>query len=378
MKKALSLALALIMIFALGMVSVSAEEGRVTSQGVGQGIDGDVVVEIEADANTIYSVTVLEQNETPGIGSVAVEKLPDAVVAANSIMVDGISGATVTSTAIKTAIVEALKAAGIDPAPFEVEQTKAEVLEKTPVTLDCDVVVVGAGGAGLTAAVRATQEGAKVLVLEKMPMVGGNSLKASGGMNCANTKFQEAAGITDSGVKEFIEDTMNGGHQLNDISLVTTLAENSAEAVEWLESIGAPLPKVAATGGTMHKYLHSPEDGSPVGSYLVAKLSEEAEKQHDKGDDDIVDTERADQPVAAHALHGSQEGHHTHVDGVAVVENPEGAADDENEDNDVGLVDEAVEQSAKHLPRLWRRVYAMERIVQYHFAAVNRLPHVFA
>ena len=279
MKKALSLALALIMIFALGMVSVSAEEGRVTSQGVGQGIDGDVVVEIEADANTIYSVTVLEQNETPGIGSVAVEKLPDAVVAANSIMVDGISGATVTSTAIKTAIVEALKAAGIDPAPFEVEQTKAEVLEKTPVTLDCDVVVVGAGGAGLTAAVRATQEGAKVLVLEKMPMVGGNSLKASGGMNCANTKFQEAAGITDSGVKEFIEDTMNGGHQLNDISLVTTLAENSAEAVEWLESIGAPLPKVAATGGTTHKYLHSPEDGSPVGSYLVAKLSEEAEKQ---------------------------------------------------------------------------------------------------
>lgn len=279
MKKALSLALALIMIFALGMVSVSAEEGRVTSQGVGQGIDGDVVVEIEADANTIYSVTVLEQNETPGIGSVAVEKLPDAVVEANSIMVDGISGATVTSTAIKTAIVEALKAAGIDPAPFEVEQTKAEVLEKTPVTLDCDVVVVGAGGAGLTAAVRATQEGAKVLVLEKMPMVGGNSLKASGGMNCANTKFQEAAGITDSGVKEFIEDTMNGGHQLNDISLVTTLAENSAEAVEWLESIGAPLPKVAATGGTTHKYLHSPEDGSPVGSYLVAKLSEEAEKQ---------------------------------------------------------------------------------------------------
>ena len=133
-------------------------------------------------------------------------------------------------------------------------------------TLDCDVVVVGAGGAGLTAAVRATQEGAKVLVLEKMPMVGGNSLKASGGMNCADTKFQEAAGITDSSVEEFIEDTMNGGHQLNDRALVTTLAENSAEAVEWLESIGAPLPKVAATGGTTHKYLHSPEDGGPVGS----------------------------------------------------------------------------------------------------------------
>ena len=279
MKKYLALILAFVMLFALGAVSVSADDGRVTATGTGQGIDGNVVVEIEADANTIYSVTVLEQNETPGIGSVAVEKLPDAIVAANSIAVDGISGATVTSTAIKTAITEALTSAGIDPAPFEVAPEAAAAAEKTPVTLDCDVVIVGAGGAGLTAAVRATQEGAKVLVLEKMPMVGGNSLKASGGMNCADTKFQEAAGSTDSGVEEFIEDTMNGGHQLNDRALVTTLAENSAEAVEWLESIGAPLPKVAATGGTTHKYLHSPEDGSPVGSYLVAKLSEEAEKQ---------------------------------------------------------------------------------------------------
>ena len=279
MKKYLALILAFVMLFALGAVSVSADDGRVTATGTGQGIDGNVVVEIEADANTIYSVTVLEQNETPGIGSVAVEKLPDAIVAANSIAVDGISGATVTSTAIKTAITEALTSAGIDPAPFEVAPEAAAAAEKTPVTLDCDVVIVGAGGAGLTAAVRATQEGAKVLVLEKMPMVGGNSLKASGGMNCADTKFQEAAGITDSGVEEFIEDTMNGGHQLNDRALVTTLAENSAEAVEWLESIGAPLPKVAATGGTTHKYLHSPEDGSPVGSSLVAKLSEEAEKQ---------------------------------------------------------------------------------------------------
>ena len=151
--------------------------------------------------------------------------------------------------------------------------------ERTPETLSCDVLVVGAGGAGLTAAVRAKQEGATVLVLEKMPMVGGNSLKASGGMNCAGTKFQEAAGITDSGVREFVEDTMNGGHYLNDLGLVATMAINSSDAVDWLDSIGAPLPKVAATGGTVHKYLHSPEDGSPVGRYLVEKLSQEAERQ---------------------------------------------------------------------------------------------------
>ncbi|MBQ7487588.1 MAG: flavocytochrome c [Clostridia bacterium] len=278
MKKTLAFIIALAMVFCLSLAV--ADGDRVTATGKGQGIDGDVVVKIEADQNKIYSVEVVEQNETPGIGSVAVEKLPDAIVEANSLLVDSISGATVTSVAITTAVREALTSAGLDPAAFENEIAAPEApAEKENVTLDCDIVIVGAGGAGLTAAVRANQEGAKVLVLEKMAMVGGNSLKASGGMNCAGTKFQEAQGITDSGVQEFIEDTMNGGHQMNDLALVTTMAENSAAAVEWLESIGAPLPKVAATGGTTHKYLHSPEDGSPVGSYLVAKLNEQAQKQ---------------------------------------------------------------------------------------------------
>lgn len=275
MKHLIAIGLALL----LAICPALAEGEKVTATGVGQGIDGDVVVQVEADATTLYAVEVTEQNETVGIGSIAVEQLPGAMVEANSIAVDGIAGATVTSNAIKDGVRAALESAGIDPAPFEVAQSAEAAVEKTAETLDCDVVIVGAGGAGLTAAVRATQDGAKVLVLEKMPFVGGNSLKASGGMNCADTKFQAAADITDSGVPEFIEDTMNGGHQLNDLALVTTMAENSAEAVEWLESIGAPLPKVAATGGTTHKYLHSPEDGSPVGSYLVAKLSEEAERQ---------------------------------------------------------------------------------------------------
>ena len=276
MKKLLSIILCVVLVLACAAL---ADDGKVTSTGVGQGIDGDVKVQVVADATTIYSVEVLEQNETPGIGSVAVEQLPGQIVEANSVLVDSISGATVTSDAIKTAVRQALTDAGLDVSVFEVEQAAAEAAEKTPETIDCDVVVVGAGGAGLTAAVRAHQAGAQVLVLEKMSFVGGNSLKASGGMNAAGTKFQAALDITDSGVREFVEDTMNGGHMLNDLSLVVTMSQNSSDAVDWLESIGAPLPKVAATGGTVHKYLHSPEDGSPVGAYLVAKLNEEVEKQ---------------------------------------------------------------------------------------------------
>ena len=242
----------------------------------------DVVVEVVADANGIYSVEVTENNETQGIGSLAVEQLPAKIVEAQSVEIDGIAGATMTSNAIKTAVAAALAEAGIDPANFAAGETaeaaEAAPVEKTEVELECDVVVVGAGGAGLTAAVRATQEGANVLVLEKMAMVGGNSLRAEGGMNAADTKYEKALGLTDSTVENYIEDTLRLGHYLADPELVRTLAENGAEAIEWLDSIGAPLPEVEATGGAQgRKYLHKPEGGLPVGEYLVDKLKQQIE-----------------------------------------------------------------------------------------------------
>ena len=201
---------------------------------------------------------------------------------AQSVEIDGIAGATMTSNAIKTAVAAALAEAGIDPANFAAGETaeaaEAAPVEKTEVELECDVVVVGAGGAGLTAAVRATQEGADVLVLEKMAMVGGNSLRAEGGMNAADTKYEKALGLTDSTVENYIEDTLRLGHNLADPELVRTLAENGAEAIEWLDSIGAPLPEVEATGGAQgRKYLHKPEGGLPVGEYLVDKLKQQIE-----------------------------------------------------------------------------------------------------
>ena len=111
---------------------VASGDGKVTATGKGTGIDGDVVVEVVADENTIYEVSILQQNETPGIGSVAVEKLPAAIVEANSIEVDGITGATVTSTAIKTAVTEALTAAGFDPANFGAGAEAAPAEEPAP------------------------------------------------------------------------------------------------------------------------------------------------------------------------------------------------------------------------------------------------------
>ena len=151
--------------------TASSAAGKVTGTGSAKGIEGDVVVEVTADADTIYSIVVTEQNETQGIGSVACEQLPDAMVAANSYNVDGIAGATVTSDALKEAVKAALENAGLDASAFAVAKAADTTVEKTAETLDCDVVVVGAGGAGLTAAAQAAENGAKVIVVEKMPIV---------------------------------------------------------------------------------------------------------------------------------------------------------------------------------------------------------------
>ncbi len=259
------------------VLAADTPDEAVTLVGTAPGRNGPVEVEVTATADRIYGIRVLSHVESDGIGTEAVRLLPGKIYENQSLMVDSVSGATISSDAIKAAIADALEKGGLDPAIFMVEVTAAPV-ERTPVELSCDVVVVGAGGAGLTASVLATQQGQNVILLEKMPFVGGNSLRAEGGMNAADTKVEAELGLTDSTVENFVADTMAGGHQLNNIDLVTTMAENSAEAVDWLFSIDAPLTKVAATGGTSHKYLHKPDDGRPVGEYLVEKLKAQTEK----------------------------------------------------------------------------------------------------
>ena len=260
----------------VGDTNVSKD--AVTLTGSAEGRNGPIEVEIVADAEKIYQIRVVSHEETEGIGSVAVDELPVSIYENQSLSVDSIAGATITSDAIKAAVINALESGGFDPAVFQRAVEASAPVEKPDVELTCDVVVVGAGGAGLTASVLATQQGQDVILLEKMSFVGGNSLRAEGGMNAADTKVEAELGITDSTVDNFVEDTLRLGHDLADPELVRTLAENSAEAVDWLYSIDAPLPEVVATGGTTHKYLHKPEGGLPVGEYLVEKLKVQTEK----------------------------------------------------------------------------------------------------
>jgi fumarate reductase flavoprotein subunit len=138
-----------------------------------------------------------------------------------------------------------------------------------------DVVVIGAGAAGFTAAITAHDAGVKVILLEKQPITGGNSMLAAGGMNAAETKFQKEKGIEDS-VDLMIKDTMTGGKDISDPELVNILAKNSAGSVDWLTSLGADLSDVGRMGGASVNRTHRPKGGSAVGANIADTLKRNA------------------------------------------------------------------------------------------------------
>ena len=131
-----------------------------------------------------------------------------------------------------------------------------------------DAVVIGAGGAGLSAAVTLHDLGREVVVLEKMPMIGGNTVRAEGGINAAETPQQKKAGIPDT-IDQFYADTMKGGHNLNDPALVRTLTTHAKDAVAWLVSLGADLNTVGRAGGAKYPRAHRPTDGSAIGPEVI-------------------------------------------------------------------------------------------------------------
>ena len=143
-----------------------------------------------------------------------------------------------------------------------------------------DIVVIGAGGAGMSAAIQAVQNGAtNVVIVEKTGMAGGNTTRSTGGLNASETTFQDRDAIEDSN-QLFIDDTMKGGKNINDPELVKYMAENSAEALYWVNDMGADLTVVGLFGGASVKRIHRPSDTSAVGPVLVKTLLSVVEKNN--------------------------------------------------------------------------------------------------
>ena len=291
--------------------------------GTAKGFGGDVSVTLTLTDGAITGCTAEGKDETEGVGSQAIAKMPGEIAESGSIAVDGVSGATLTSTAIKEAAAAALTAAGLNPDDYKTAVENNATAEDS--TVDADVVVVGAGGAGMTAAITAAAEGKSVVILESQSMVGGNSVRATGGMNAGKTVYQdenelgESAGVektlktaaekyadnetitalaktvseqwaayqaNPTGYFDSVElmelDTMIGGKGINDPELVETLCANSADAIDWLDEHGITLHNVSSFGGASVKRIHRPVNAEgktvSVGSYMIPLLEENCKK----------------------------------------------------------------------------------------------------
>lgn len=210
----------------------AGKDGIITSIGEGDGKHGTIKVEVSFENNEIKDIKVLEQKENEVLAEPVFKELKDTIIASNTAEVDAISGSTVTSNGYIDAVKDAIAKAGLT---LVAKQAAGKGGAEEAAEQTYDVVVIGAGGAGFSAALEAKQAGASVVLLEKMPSVGGNTLISGGEMNAANTWVQEKMGIKDS-VDLFVEDTLKGGDNVGDPEMVRVLAENATAAAEWLKN----------------------------------------------------------------------------------------------------------------------------------------------
>ena len=263
--------------------SSTAASGSVAStyEGTGKGRNGDIVVAVTLDdAGVITDIEVKEQQETEGVGDIAFDQMIPQMVEHNTIAVDAVATATLTSNGLLEAVRAALTAAGVDPDSYngEVAAAKGE-----DTSYDVDVAIVGAGGAGMSAAAAAAEQGASVLVLEKAAAIGGNTKLGEGTYNVADAIRQKQLTMTVDNCKEveaalavttddpeyqaLIDDTRAdyekwkaedgktlfdspnwhalqtyiGGGSIDNIKLIRTYATGAVDALDWLENtIGVP------------------------------------------------------------------------------------------------------------------------------------------
>ena len=210
-----------------------------TFEGKAKGYKGDVIAKVTFDGDKIASIET-DHGETEGLGADAIEKLIPEMVDNQTVNVDTVSGATFSSTALIEAVSAAITESGRDVADFQNEVAGDK--EKTESSKDVDVVVVGGGGAGFAAAVTAKENGADVVLLEKMPQVGGNTLISGGEYAAPENDLQKEEGIEDS-KEQFADDVKEAG---GDPELIDVLADHATEdaywlrddiGVEWLDSL---------------------------------------------------------------------------------------------------------------------------------------------
>lgn len=261
MKRTLSLLLAFVMVLGLAAcggnaaqettaaATAASEEAGIytpgTYTGTAAGKNGDVKVEVTFSANAIDSVKVVEHSETAGISDGAIENIPAAIVENQSLAVDTVSGATITSDAILNAVADAVAQAGGDVEALK--NVAAPAGEKEAKELSADVIVVGGGGAGMAAATRLAQLGKSVILVEKSGFLGGAISVSGGNQVVMGSQLQIDNGVADDSVESMVADFEANGANKNNKEILTLFAENVGATTDWL---------VANCGITFEEGLH--------------------------------------------------------------------------------------------------------------------------
>ena len=293
-----------------------------TYSATARGMHGPLSVEVNLSTNAITSVKVTSHRETPGLGDWPVILMPEKIVQNNSLAVDAVNGATITSFAILAAVEDCLNQAGANIAAFN---KPPRVTRARNETITADVIIVGGGGAGFAAAVSAVNAGASVFMVEKAGFVGGNSVVSGGIYNSADPVFQDYAyqkerspsletivtdalnerpvneehrSLIDAVRREYEAylrtdktlfdspnwhalQTWNGGDKVANLSIIKLMTSLAPEGFEWVKSLGAEfLPVVYLGAGSLYPRTHSAH--VPNGTPYIAAFSNYLEKNSSK------------------------------------------------------------------------------------------------
>ena len=222
---------AVAMVFAAGFAAASMA-APVTAEGTGVGKHGDITVAVTFDAGKIQDIKIVKNAENPILAKKVFTDLKDQVVALSSTDVDLVSGATFSAKGFIDAVNDAAKKAGVTLAKADKKALKKAARE-LPKTSNYDVVVIGAGGAGFSAAITAKNAGANVVLIEKMPAVGGNSLISGAEMNVARNWVQPKLGINDDSPELHAQDTYKGGDGKGDMKVINVMTHEALDAAKW-------------------------------------------------------------------------------------------------------------------------------------------------
>ena len=253
------------------------------------GHNAPVTVTVTVSKNRIEKIDTSKNLETIGVGRVALDLMTDKILKYQSLGVDVITGASVSSFAVLSGVEKCLQQAGgdIDKLSDQVEQHPAGTK-----TYEADVVVIGGGGSGLATAIAAHQAGAKkVIVIEKLGYLGGSTNVSEGALNAVDDKRQKAQGIEDS-FSKFYEQTLKGGHNKGNPELVKYLTENSIKSVEWLEELGVKFKdEIGTATGALWQRSHYP--ATPSGNTYIRSF-EQVIKDTNGAIEVLTDTQATD------------------------------------------------------------------------------------